>query len=68
MSSKQAMVLWLGIGLLIFRGFSNGMPLNVLWMTISTPAWDSALTGSTPTASSTHSSSESGNTGSVVSV
>jgi hypothetical protein len=64
-NSKQTIVLWLGLALIVVRAATGGQ-WTAIWSVFSkAPA---AASTSSASGSSTHSSAESGETGSVVSV
>lgn len=65
MQNKQTAVLWMGLILVLLRGFTNGQ-FSLLWGTVETPTATSKTKTSSTTA--TNSTSESGYTGAVTAV
>jgi hypothetical protein len=65
MQNKQTAVLWMGLILVLLRGFTNGQ-FSLLWGTVETPTAASKTKTSSTTA--TNSTSESGYTGAVTAV
>jgi len=63
MQNKQTVILWMGLILVFLRGITGGQ-FQTLWSTTVTPA----AKPKTSSGTSAHSSSESGYTGTIISV